>query len=98
MGQEQFLKFFKNKNHYQTYLDAVIDINANICRNVICAISNLKTDEEFCNIFCKKLTDLTFNLLDKIETFNFQDGKYKVNKEVFKLYWCLETIYEFYNK
>lgn len=98
MGQEQFLKFFKNKNHYQTYLDAVIDINANICRNVICAISNLKTDEEFCNIFCKKLTDLTFDLLDKIETFNFQDGKYKVNKEVFKLYWCLETIYEFYNK
>ena len=25
-------------------------------------------------------------------------GKYKVNKEVFKLYWCLETIYEFYDK
>lgn len=24
-----------------------------------------------------------------------QDGKYKVNKEIFKLYWYLETIYEF---
>lgn len=98
MANSEFLVYFKNKNHYQTYLDAVIDINANICRNVINAISNLKTDEEFCKIFSKKLTILTFDLLDKIEKFDFQEGKYKVNKEVFKLYWCLETIYEFYDK
>ena len=25
-------------------------------------------------------------------------GNIKVNKEVFKLYWCLETIYEFWDK
>ncbi len=98
MSNSEFLVYFKNKNHYQTYLDAVIDINANICRNVINAISNLKTDEEFCKIFSEKLTILTFDLLDKIEKFDFQEGKYKVNKEVFKLYWCLETIYEFYDK
>lgn len=97
MSNKEFLKYFQNKNHYQTYLDAVIDINANICRNVISAISNLKSDEEFCQIFSEKLTILTFNLLEKIEKFNFQEGKYKVNKEVFKLYWCLETIYEFWS-
>ena len=34
-------------------------------------------------------------MLDNIKDFDFQDGKYKVNKEVFKLYWCLETVYEF---
>ena len=72
--------------------------DSDICRNVISAISNLKADSEFCNIFCQKLTVLTFDLLEKIEKFDFQDGKYKVNKEVFKLYWCLETIYEFYDK
>ena len=98
MSDSDMLKFFQSAENYQVFLDAIIDINANICRNVISAISNLKTDSEFCNIFCQKLTQLTFDLLEKIEKFDFHDGKYKVNKEVFKLYWCLETIYEFYDK
>ena len=33
-------------------------------------------------------------MIDKVKDFDFQDGKYKVNKEVFKLYWYLETLYE----
>ena len=37
-------------------------------------------------------------MLDIVEKFDFQDGKYKVNKEAFKLYWCLETIYVFWDK
>lgn len=95
MSDTKYLKYFETKKIYDTFLDAIVDINANICRNVISAITNLKSDTDFCNIFCPKLVDLTFYLLDKIEEFDFQDGKYKVNKEVFKLYWCLETIYEF---
>lgn len=98
MSNPNMLIYFQTCENYETFLDAIIDINANICRNVISAIANLKVNNNFCEIFCKKLTILTFELLDKIENFNFQDGKYKVNKEVFKLYWCLETIYEFYNK
>ena len=38
------------------------------------------------------------NLLDTIEQIDFFQGKYKVNKEVFKLYWCLETAYVFADK
>ena len=98
MSNEKQLHYFENTNNYNIFLDAIIDINANICRNVISAISNLKNNQEFCNQFCSNLVDLSLNLLDKIEKFDFQDGKYKVNKEVFKLYWCLETIYEFYDK
>lgn len=98
MSDEKYLPYFKVSNNYDTFLDAIIDINANICRNVISAITNLKNDTEFCEQFCKNLAKLSFDLLDKIEQFDFQDGKYKVNKEVFKLYWCLETIYEFYDK
>ena len=92
------LDYFKQPEFYGIFLDAVIDINANICRNVINAVSNLKSDREFCDIFCTKLSDLTLELLDTIEKFDFQEGKYKVNKEVFKLYWCLETVFEFYDK
>lgn len=98
MSNPELIGYFKVANNYKIFLDAIIDINANICRNVISAISHLKADEEFCNLFCCGLTKLSYDLLDKIEKFDFQEGKYKVNKEVFKLYWCLETIYEFYDK
>ena len=98
MRDKNCIGYFEPSKNAQKFLDAVIDINGNICRNVISAISNLKNDEEFCNIFCEKLTKLTEELLDIVEKFDFQDGKYKVNKEAFKLYWCLETIYVFWDK
>ena len=98
MSDKNLRKFFDGKTNYQIFLDSVIDINANICRNVISAIINLKNDDDFCQVFCKGLVEMTKNFLDIVEKFNFQEGKYKVNKEVFKLYWCLETIYEFYEK
>lgn len=89
----------KNPEFYTKYadkfLDAVIDINGNICRNTIAAIKYLKEYNEFCDEFCKKLTEKTNVLADIVRTFDIQDGKYKVNKEIFKLYWYLETIYEF---
>ena len=98
MSNPEYIKYFKNISAYNVFLDAIIDINANICRNVINAISNLKEDKTFCEIFCNDLAALTLKLLAKIETFDFQEGKYKINKEVFKLYWCLETVYLFWDK
>ena len=41
------------------------------------------------------LTSKTLELAKIVKTFDPQDGKYKVNKEIFKLYWYLETIYHF---
>lgn len=76
-------------------LDAVIDINGNICRNTIEAVKSLKNSSKFTNAFCNMLTRRTLDLIEPIKEFDFQEGKYKINKEVFKLYWYLETIYEF---
>lgn len=98
MDNPEFLPYFQTKQNYKVFLDAIIDINANICRNVICAITNLKDNKEFCNLFCSALANLTIELITIVEKFDFQDGKYKVNKDAFKLYWCLETIYVFYDK
>lgn len=98
MSNPEYLKFFKNPENYKIFLNAIIDINANICRNIINAVKYLKNDEDFCNCFCPNLITLTLELLNKIEEFDFQEGKYKVNKEVFKLYWCLEVCYEFWDK
>lgn len=98
MADFQLINFFKNPKNYKIFLDAVIDINGNICRNIIGAITNLRNDAEFCSIFCENLVELTYSLLNIIEQMDFQDGKYKVNKEVFKLYWCLETVFVFWDK
>ena len=78
---------------YDKFLDAIIDINGNICRNIISTIDTMKSDNEFCKYFSDKLLGMTNELIEKVKVFDFQDGKYKVNKEVFKLYWCLEGLY-----
>lgn len=98
MSNPETLKYFETAENYKIFLAAIIDINGNICRNVIGAISFLKNNDNFCNQFCPELVKLTKSLLDIIEKEDFFEGKYKVNKEVFKLYWCLETIYVFWDK
>lgn len=95
MSNPELIIFFENSESYNVFLDAITDINANICRNIISAVTNLKANNDFIKYFCEKLTQKTYDLLEIIKEFDFQDGKYKVNKEVFKLYWCLETIYNF---
>lgn len=89
----------QNPNFYENFtdkfLDAIIDINGNICRNTIEAIKSLKFSPKFVNEFCPKLLDRTCKIIPPIKAFDIQEGKYKINKEVFKLYWYLETISEF---
>lgn len=75
------------------FLEAIIDINGNICRNIISSLKFLKKDKNFTSKFSEKLCQKAHPLALKINEFDIQEGKYKINKEVFKLYWYLETIY-----
>lgn len=95
MRDEKCSEFFNPKDNYEIFLDAIIDINGNICRNIISAISTLNKDDEFCKRFCPELLYRTLELARIVEKFDLQEGKYKVNKQIFKLYWYLETIYIF---
>lgn len=92
---QEFIK--KNPEYFFNYddifLEAIIDINGNICRNIISSLKFLTQNSEFCTRFCEKLCEKTIPLTEKIKDFDIQEGKYKINKEVFKLYWYLETIY-----
>lgn len=80
------------------FIDALTDINGNICRNIIEALIYLENCQQFVDLFNKKLIYLINQLLDKIKDFDLQEGKYKINKEVFKLYWCLEAVNIYFNK
>lgn len=87
-------EFFKD--YAPIIIDAIIDINGNICRNTIDAIKDLKQFKEFTDNFCELLIKRANELIEPIKSFDIQDGKYKINKEIFKLYWYLETISQFY--
>ncbi len=95
MADNELVKYFQNPANFETFFNATLDINGNICRNTISAISNIKNNHDFAISFCKILVETIYKLLDNIEKFDLQEGKYKVNKEIFKLYWCLEDMYEF---
>ena len=74
------------------FADATIDINANICRLIVDSAAILKDYEEFAVQYTSKILDYTKEALDALDKFIFKDKKYMINKQLFKLYWCLEAI------
>ena len=94
----QYPQYFLNNEIFEIFTNAILDINSNVCRNVISAILNLKNNPDFCNYFTQSLIKKTMPLIEIVKKIDFKDGKYKVNKEAFKLYWCLETIAQFRDK
>ena len=85
-------ELFCRKDFYEIFLDAIIDINGNICRNIICALEPLTSDSTFCEYFIENVIQRALAVTSTIENFEYKDRKYVTNKEVFKLYWYLETL------
>lgn len=85
-----FLKYPK------IFADATIDINANICRMVIDILANLK-DENFAEIYTNQMYSFMNDAFKQLDSFIFRDKKYTINKQLFKLYWCLEGLNVFFD-
>ena len=85
-------ELFLRQDFYDIFLDAIIDINGNICRNIICALEPLTSDSTFCEYFIENVIQRALAVTSTIENFEYKDRKYVTNKEVFKLYWYLETL------
>lgn len=80
----------------ETFADATIDINGNICRLVTDSAAILKTYEDFSKQYTQKIIKFAKIALQELDKFIFRDKKYVINKQIFKLYWCLETLKNFY--
>ena len=78
------------------FADAIIDINANICRLVVDSAKLLKKESDFTHIYVQRILEFTQDAFDELDRFIFRDKKYVINKQLFKLYWCLETLQNFY--
>ena len=86
-------KFF---NYPKTFADATIDINANICRLVVDSACLLQSIEDFSSNYTNIILRFALDALKELDNFIFRDKKYVINKQLFKLYWCLETLKNFY--
>lgn len=85
-------ELFLRKDFYEIFLNSIIDINGNICRNVIIALQHIANIEDFYNYAVPEIITRSHDVINKIESFCCKDRKYVTNKEVFKLYWYLETL------
>ena len=85
-----------SQNSAEIFAKATIDINANICRLVIDSAILLKDDEAFAKKYTDIIIKFAFEAIDALDKFIFKDKKYTINKQLFKLYWCLEALSSFY--
>ena len=82
----------------KVFADATIDINANICRLIVDSVVYLDKNSQFVSDYVDFLVSYTIDALDELDKFIFRDKKYVINKQLFKLYWCLESLKNFYDK
>ena len=76
----------------EVFANATIDINGNICRLVIDSVAMLKENKIFSELYLNKVLEFIDETFIEIDKFIFRDKKYVINKQLFKLYWCLETL------
>ena len=81
----------------EVFADASIDINANICRLVIDSVGVLKNNNNFSQKYLDRILEFIQQTFEEIDKFIFRDKKYVINKQLFKLYWCLESLKLFVN-
>ena len=55
----------------------------------------LKTNRKFAKIYTDKIIRFAHEAFAELDKFIFRDKKYVINKQLFKLYWTLETLKDF---
>ena len=80
------------KIHPKIFADASIDINGNICRLITECVSILKQDSGFSCKYIDRILHFINSAFEELDKFIYKDKKYMINKQLFKLYWCLEDL------
>ena len=84
-------------NYPEIFAKASIDINGNICRSVADTVRILKSNNEFSEKYLSEILKFIEESFEELDKFIFRDKKYVINKQLFKLYWCLENLKLFAN-
>ena len=89
-SDKKYIQIFSK--YYLPFAKATIDINGNICRLVVDSVAILKIDKGFCEGYLPNLLEYIKEAFQGLDNIVFRDKKYTVNKQLFKLYWCLEGL------
>lgn len=93
---EKTPEIFIDNNNFKTFSDATIDIDGNVCRLAISSAFNIRENNEFSTFYAQEMIEIIKTALDEISKFTFRDKKYKINKQIFKIYWGLEALLSFH--
>lgn len=91
---DKYRKYFYK--YPEIFSKSTIDINANISRMVIDGLEYMCKDEEFGSAYAYNLTKYIYEAFDGLDKIIYKDKKYTINKQMFKLYWCLEGLKNYY--
>ena len=92
----EFVKVEDYREYFSKYPEifakSTIDINANISRMVIDGLGFMKDYHDFGAKYTNQLTKYIYEAFDGLDKIIYKDKKYTINKQLFKLYWCLEGL------
>ena len=83
-------------NYPEIFAKSTIDINANISRMVIEGLELMSDYTDFGKQYAQKLVEYIREAFEGLDKIVFRDKKYTINKQLFKLYWCLEGLNNYY--
>ena len=90
-----FTEFFLKESNFDIFMQAIMDINSNVCRQIIEAVGFLRGYQQFREYFCQLLLKTIAELFEEADQMDMTDKKYVLSKKNFQLYWCLEVLYDY---
>lgn len=86
---DEYKNFFNSEILFENYFKGLLDINGNICRQMI----GLASIDCFNKYLCQNLPNEIKRLMEHIARLEATEKQYVVSKRNFQLYWCLEALY-----
>lgn len=88
MKMPEFCVYFQSPEILDIFLDAIIDMNPNICRQIIEVLPYIKNKY----YFFRNLFEKSDELIQDAKTMNRRNKGYVYSKKVFKIFWYLDSI------
>lgn len=93
LKKKEFIKFFNTKSALNKIINAIIDVNPTVCRNIIEILPFIEEK----TYLITNITNKFFEAYEEVKDFkNYKS--YEANKKIFKLYWYLESIFVLINE
>lgn len=90
-----YVDFFICEEIFSILLEGIMDINGNVCRQIISG--KWFESSDFITYLCNNLPERINKILNEIEIIDQKSKQYVISKRNFQLYWCLEALYNIIN-